>query len=101
MSSREPAPGPPSRRAPPDDCRFRWDRRWDRIGQPRQKRWGGTMRRIWASGIAAACLLAVLALAPARAQSDFYKGKTISVVIGAKGGSLTLAGQIVAQHLGR
>src|SRR4030088_2544376 len=59
------------------------------------------MRRIWASSVLAACLLVSLALAPARAQSEFYKGKTISIVIGAKGGSLTLAGQIVAQHLGR
>src|SRR4030088_1112221 len=59
------------------------------------------MRRIWASSVLAACLLVSLALAPARAQSEFYKGKTISIVIGAKGGSLTLAGQIVSQHLGR
>ncbi|MGE0627142.1 MAG: Bug family tripartite tricarboxylate transporter substrate binding protein [Hyphomicrobiaceae bacterium] len=38
---------------------------------------------------------------PALAESDFYKGKTVQVVIGAKGGSLTLAGQIVARHLGK
>jgi len=48
-----------------------------------------------------ACLLFPLALSPAHAQADFYKGKTISVVIGAKSGSLALSGQIVAQHLGR
>src|ERR1700693_1432747 len=59
------------------------------------------MRRIWTSSVVAACLLAPLALSPAQAQSDFYKGRTISVVIGAKTGSLALAGQIVAQHLGR
>jgi tripartite-type tricarboxylate transporter receptor subunit TctC len=59
------------------------------------------MRRIWTSSVMAACLLAPLGLSPAHAQTDYYKGKTISVVIGAKGGSLTLAGQIVAQHLGR
>jgi tripartite-type tricarboxylate transporter receptor subunit TctC len=46
-------------------------------------------------------MLAPLALSCAQAQTDFYKGKTISVVIGAKTGSLALAGQIVAQHLGR
>ena len=34
-------------------------------------------------------------------RSDFYKGKTVSVVIGAKTGSLALAAQIVSQHLGR
>src|SRR5260370_42646244 len=62
---------------------------------------GGIMRRIWTSSVVAVCLLAPLALSSAHAQSDSYKGRTISVVIGAKGGSLTLAGQIVAQHLGR
>jgi tripartite-type tricarboxylate transporter receptor subunit TctC len=59
------------------------------------------MRRISTSSLVAACLLAPLGLSSAHAQSEFYKGKTISVVIGAKTGSLALAGQIVAQHLGR
>src|SRR5258708_3816666 len=59
------------------------------------------MARIATLSVVAGCLLAPLALSPAHAQSDFYKGKTISVVIGAKTGSLALAGQIVAQHLGR
>src|SRR6266700_7115085 len=59
------------------------------------------MRRMWNLSVVAACLLIPLGLSSAQAQSDYYKGKTISVVIGAKGGSLTLAGQIVAQHLGR
>jgi tripartite-type tricarboxylate transporter receptor subunit TctC len=59
------------------------------------------MKRICTSSAVAAGLLVALALSPAQAQSDFYKGKTISVVIGAKTGSLALAGQIVAQHLGR
>ena len=59
------------------------------------------MRRISTLSLLAGCLLAPLMLSPAQAQTDFYKGKTISVVIGAKTGSLALAGQIVAQHLGR
>src|SRR3981081_4518996 len=59
------------------------------------------MRRIWTSSVVAGCLLAPLGLSPAHAQSDYYKGRTISIVIGAKGGSLTLAGQIASQHLGR
>jgi tripartite-type tricarboxylate transporter receptor subunit TctC len=58
------------------------------------------MRRIATAGVLTGCLFAALA-SPAQAQTDFYKGKTISVVIGAKTGSLALAGQIVAQHLGR
>ena len=53
------------------------------------------------SSLAAACLLFAFVLSPARAQTDFYKGKTVSVVIGAKNGSLALSAQIVAQHLGR
>jgi tripartite-type tricarboxylate transporter receptor subunit TctC len=59
------------------------------------------MKRISTTSLVAACLLAPLGLSCAHAQSEFYKGKTISVVIGAKTGSLALAGQIVAQHLGR
>src|SRR3981081_3302459 len=59
------------------------------------------MRRIWTSSVVAACLLVPMALSRAHAQSEFYKGKTVSVVIGAKTGSLALAGQIVTQHLGR
>jgi len=45
--------------------------------------------------------LSVLALAPssAQAQPDFYKGKTVSVVIGARTGSLAVAAQIVTHHL--
>ncbi len=37
----------------------------------------------------------------ALAQSSFYQGKTISVVIGATGGSLELAARIVTRHLGK
>ena len=59
------------------------------------------MRRFSLTSALAGCLLLPLALSSAHAQADFYKGKTISVVIGAKTGSLALAAQIVAQHLGR
>ena len=53
------------------------------------------------SSLAAICLLFASAFAPAQAQADFYQGKTVSVVIGCKNGSLALSAQIVAQHLGR
>jgi tripartite-type tricarboxylate transporter receptor subunit TctC len=59
------------------------------------------MRRI---GLLGALLgLSVLALAPssAQAQADFYKGKTVAVVIGAKTGSLAIAAQIVSHHLSK
>jgi tripartite-type tricarboxylate transporter receptor subunit TctC len=42
-----------------------------------------------------------MTMSPAQAQSDFYKGKTISIVIGAKTGSLAVAAQIVGRHLGK
>src|SRR4051812_41296457 len=42
-----------------------------------------------------------MGLSGLRAQDEFYKGKTVSVVIGAKTGSLAISAQIVAHHLGR
>jgi tripartite-type tricarboxylate transporter receptor subunit TctC len=43
----------------------------------------------------------IAAAGPASGQANFYEGKTISVVIGAKSGSLEIAAQIVAHHLGK
>ena len=59
------------------------------------------MRRTLIASALAGCLIAVPGLSSAYAQSDFYKGKTVSVVMGAKSGSLAIAGQIVAQYLGK
>jgi tripartite-type tricarboxylate transporter receptor subunit TctC len=39
--------------------------------------------------------------APAWGQANFYEGKTVTVLIGAKSGSLEIAAQIVAHHLGK
>src|SRR5439155_21623855 len=36
-----------------------------------------------------------------QAQANFYEGKTDNVYIGAKSGSLAIAAQIVAHHLGK
>jgi tripartite-type tricarboxylate transporter receptor subunit TctC len=59
------------------------------------------MTRFWT--LAAALGLATVALAPQPgwAQADFYKGKTVAVVIGAKTGSLAVAAQIVSHHLAK
>jgi tripartite-type tricarboxylate transporter receptor subunit TctC len=49
-------------------------------------------------------MVAVLALLPmptVDAQAPFYEGKTITVVIGATGGSLNVGARIVARHLGK
>ena len=44
---------------------------------------------------------AALATTAAWAQANFYEGKTLTVMIGAKSGSLEIASQIVAHHLGK
>jgi tripartite-type tricarboxylate transporter receptor subunit TctC len=58
------------------------------------------MRRFAGPASLAVVLAAALATAPAHAE-DFYKGKTVSIVIGAKSGSLSVAAQLVARHIGR
>jgi tripartite-type tricarboxylate transporter receptor subunit TctC len=45
--------------------------------------------------------LAAFAAAPVLAQGSFYEGKTVTIVIGASGGSLEIAARIAARHLGR
>ena len=42
-----------------------------------------------------------LCVGPVWGQANFYEGKTINVMIGAKSGSLEIAAQIVAHHLGK
>lgn len=44
---------------------------------------------------------AAVAAQPAFAQAPFYAGKTVTVVIGANGGSLETATRIVSRHLGK
>src|SRR5215510_10029680 len=60
------------------------------------------MRLMLQAGVVAG-VIGVLAmpLSPARAQADFYKGKTVAIVIGAKTGSLAVAAQLVGRHLGK
>ena len=59
------------------------------------------MRRIWMLGVLAAFSLVALTSSPLWAQADFYKGKTVNIVIGAKTGSLAVAAQIVSHHIGK
>jgi tripartite-type tricarboxylate transporter receptor subunit TctC len=40
-------------------------------------------------------------ITPAWSQGSFYEGKTVTLVIGASGGSLEIAARIVARHLGK
>lgn len=50
---------------------------------------------------AALALAGSHAAAQSNAVADFYRGKTVSVVIGSKSGTLSIASQIVARHIGR
>jgi tripartite-type tricarboxylate transporter receptor subunit TctC len=57
------------------------------------------MRRTWIFGAIIGAATISLALTSSRAQTDFYKGKTVSIVIGAKTGSLAVAAQLVSHHI--
>ena len=49
-----------------------------------------------------ACLTWLIACsAPVWGQANFFEGKTVTVLIGAKSGSLEIAAQIVSRHLGK
>ena len=43
----------------------------------------------------------ILPAGPAWSQANFYEGKTLTIMIGAKSGSLEIASQVVAHHLGK
>ena len=51
--------------------------------------------------LVAALAINAVGVGSASAQSSFYEGKTVAVVIGATGGSLELAARIVTRHLGK
>jgi len=48
------------------------------------------------------CLLLSLAHTPVGAQADFYKGKTVTLVVGSRvTGSLSIGAQLMARHIGQ
>ena len=60
------------------------------------------MKMATLASVLAGCLAVMLAPASAQAQADFYKGKTVTVVVGARAvGSLSLSAQILTRHWGR
>lgn len=59
------------------------------------------MRRLWIVSILVSLALTPLMGSSAGAQANFYEGKTITIQIGAKSGSLAIAAQIVGHHLGK
>ena len=57
--------------------------------------------RLW-SGFLACCLIAAFVPQSANAQADFYKGKTITIIVGTRvGGSIGNTSLILSRHLGR
>jgi tripartite-type tricarboxylate transporter receptor subunit TctC len=59
------------------------------------------MKRIWALKVVAGLALIIFSAGSVQGQANFYEGKTITVMIGAKSGSLEIAAQVVAHHLGK
>jgi tripartite-type tricarboxylate transporter receptor subunit TctC len=56
---------------------------------------------MWLFGAMISASIGLLALNSSWAQGDFYKGKTVSIVIGAKTGSLAVAAQLVTHHISK
>src|SRR5918999_1951106 len=59
------------------------------------------MKRIWALKVLAGLALIMFSAGSVWGQANFYEGKTVTVMIGAKSGSLEIAAQVVAHHLGK
>lgn len=58
--------------------------------------------RVRLSACLAGCLIACLVPHAAHAQADFYKGKTVTIVVGTRvGGSIGNTSLILSRHLGR
>jgi tripartite-type tricarboxylate transporter receptor subunit TctC len=63
---------------------------------------GDFMKRMWIPTLVSSFAMIMLIASSARAQGNFYEGKTVTLIIGAKGaGSLIAATQIVGHHLGK
>lgn len=62
----------------------------------------GRASRRYASGLLSCAAVLIAASFPAVAQSSFYEGKRVSIVIGFKaGGTADADGRLIAQHLGK
>ena len=59
------------------------------------------MKRAWILSVLISLSMMPPMASSASAQANFYEGKTVTVLIGAKSGSLAIAAQIAAQHLGK
>jgi tripartite-type tricarboxylate transporter receptor subunit TctC len=60
------------------------------------------MRHVRLGGLLACCLIASVTPQAVHAQADFYKGKTITIVVGTRvGGSIGNTSLLVSRHIGR
>jgi len=60
------------------------------------------MRRVCWSGLLACCLAAAVVPQAAHAQADFYKGKTVTIIVGTRvGGSIGNTSLLISRHIGR
>ena len=59
------------------------------------------MKSSWTLRVFACMASVIFWIAPVWGQANFFEGKTVTVLIGAKSGSLAVAAQIVAHHLGK
>ena len=59
------------------------------------------MKQFWACKVLIVFAWLALCVEPVWAQANFYEGKTLTLLIGAKSGSLEIAAQVVAHHLGK
>lgn len=59
------------------------------------------MKRRWWLTVLAYLFWLIFSAAPVSAQSNFYDGKAVTILIGAKSGSLEIAALIVGHHLGK
>jgi tripartite-type tricarboxylate transporter receptor subunit TctC len=58
-------------------------------------------KNTWMLSALLSLTLLMLTIAPVWGQANFYEGKTVTVLIGAKSGSLEIGAQMVAHHLGK
>src|SRR5882724_2029895 len=59
------------------------------------------MKKTWMFKALGGVVWMIFSVGPLWGQANFYEGKTITVMIGAKSGSLEIAAQVVAHHLGK
>src|SRR5947209_6985718 len=60
------------------------------------------MSRVWFAALLAACVVATVTNARAQSAPDFYRGRTVQVVVGfSPGGGYDLYARTLARHLGK